>query len=97
VAKTMFCHPLMAHRAQILFAASALPGPHDRDNREDRRQASEGPDRIHFRSHDLQRAGAVCMRLKFHISPHATHRQYVDAFTFSLAALMVPAPQNGHV
>jgi len=36
------------------------------------------------------------MRFRFHISPHATQRQYVDSLIFSLAALMVVAAQKGH-
>ena len=36
-------------------------------------------------------------RLRFHNSPHFSHRQYVEASTFSLAALMLEAPQNGQL
>jgi hypothetical protein len=35
------------------------------------------------------------MRFRFHISPQVSHRQYVDASTFSRAALMVALLQKG--
>ena len=96
VAETMFGHPLVAHGAQIFGTAASLPHTQESDDREDRAGATDQPDGVHRRSHDcLQRVGAVLMRLRFHISPHATQRQYVEASTFWLAALMVPAPQKG--
>ena len=92
----MLAHPLVAHRAHILRTTPSLPRAYEHDDREDRGGANDEPNGVHRRSHVcLQRAGAVFMRLRFHISPHATQRQYVDASTFSLAALMVAAPQKG--
>jgi hypothetical protein len=38
---------------------------------------------------------AAWSRPTFHISPHALHRQYVDASTFSLADAMFDDRQNG--
>jgi hypothetical protein len=71
----MFGYPLVAHGAQILSVAASMPGTRENDDREDYRGAAGYPDGVHWRSHGLQRAGAVRMRLRFHISPHVTHRQ----------------------
>jgi len=96
MAQAMFGHPLVADRAQILGAAPSLPGACEGDDGDDRGKTADDPDDVHRRSHDLQRGGAVCVRFRFHISPHAMQRQYVDSLIFSLAALMVVAPQKGH-
>jgi hypothetical protein len=36
------------------------------------------------------------MRARFHISPHASHRQYAVTSAFSPGDLIVVARQNGH-
>jgi len=44
----------------------------------------------------LDPRGDTFRRLRFHISPQPSHRQYVDASTFSLVDAIFDDPQNGH-
>ena len=75
VAHAVFGNPLIAYCPHVLIFVVPLPGQPKRGDRSDNGEARDDPDRIHRRFHVFHRAGAVCIRFRFHISPHATHRQ----------------------
>jgi len=75
VAEAMFGDPLMAHGTEIFVTAAPPPGAGEREDGSGNGEAPENPEGIHREPHELRRKGAVCIRFRFHISPHATQRQ----------------------